>query len=134
MSQFSGARIVKVHTRNQRLEHIGEHLRIRTRCKSPFLRTPQLRGGHHFHGAGNLPRVDHAANATPDVENVGHGKALLAVSSWLSQTYFAATALRSATKVSFACVITLFISAFNPSSRTFLSMIARKSPGFEEST
>src|ERR1039457_3680343 len=47
-------------------------LRIRTRGERAFLRAAQLGRRDGLHGLGDLPRVDHAADAAPDVENVCH--------------------------------------------------------------
>jgi hypothetical protein len=72
MLRLTRLRIVNFRPRHQRLQHIGQHLRIRTRRQGPFLRPAQLRRRDHLHGLGDLPRVDHAANAPPNVENVRH--------------------------------------------------------------
>ena len=72
MTRLSGFRIVGVGARDQRLEDVGQHLRIRTRSHGSLLRAAQFGGGHGLHSLGDLPRVDHAADTAPDVENVGH--------------------------------------------------------------
>src|SRR5580700_2394376 len=65
-------RIVNLRARDKRLQNIRQHLRIRTRRQRTLLRAAQLSCRDHFHGLGDLPRVDHAANAASDVENICH--------------------------------------------------------------
>jgi hypothetical protein len=69
---LSGLRIVDFGARHQRLKHVGQHLGVRPRCQRAFLRLAQLGRRDRLHGLGDLPRVDHTANAAPDVENVCH--------------------------------------------------------------
>ena len=73
MARLASFRIANFCARDERLEHVREHLRIGTRRQRTILRPAQLRRRDHFHGFGDLPRVGHAANAAPDVENVCHG-------------------------------------------------------------
>src|SRR5229473_3212802 len=141
-------RIINLGPRHQRLQHIAQHLRVRTRSQGAILRPAQLGCRDHLHGLGDLPRVDHAANPPPYIENVCHWKPLLALSFWLPtlcasfqaksqrpqpKAYFA-TASREATNCCFASLITFCNWPFNASSRIFFSMIVRSSPGLVAST
>src|SRR5260370_11127315 len=72
MNRQSGDRIVNIGPRHQRFKNVGEHLRIRARRESGLLRAAQLRRRDGLHGLGDLPRIDHAADAAPDVEDVCH--------------------------------------------------------------
>ena len=72
MARLAGLGVVNLGARYERLEHVREHLRIGARCQRTILRAPQFRRRDHLHGFGDLPRVGHAANAAPDVENVCH--------------------------------------------------------------
>ena len=150
MLRLAGLGIVNLRARHQRLQHIRQHLRIRTRRQRALLRPPQLRRRDHFHGLGDLPRVDHAADAPPDVENVGHCRmrrnllrlalthcVLLCrdVASYVStNTSYFATACLAATNCCFASLITPCNWPFSASSRIFFSMIVRSRPGLVEST
>src|ERR1700687_2515926 len=73
MPGFTRLWIVNFSSRHQRLQHVGQHLGIRTSRQSTLLRPAQFCRRDHLHGLGDLPRVGHAANAPPDVENVWHG-------------------------------------------------------------
>src|ERR1019366_9132532 len=75
MTRQSGDRVVDIGSRHERFENVGEHLRIGTRGERALLGAAQLRRGDGLHGLGDLPRVDHAADAAPDVENVCHKSA-----------------------------------------------------------
>src|SRR5580698_3428802 len=134
MLWLSRIRIINFRSRHQRLQHVGQHLRVGARSQSAFLRTTEFGRRDHFHGLGDLPRVGHAADTAPNVENVGH--VLLSAETQLAaslQRYFA-TACLSVTNVSLHSLIVLVISAFRLSSRTFFSMIVRSTPGFVVST
>ena len=72
MARLASFRIVNFCARDERLEHVREHLRVGTSGQRAFLRTAQFCRRDHLHGFGDLPRVGHAANAAPDVENVCH--------------------------------------------------------------
>src|SRR6185437_2846474 len=72
MQRLAGIRIVGFGPRDQRFQDIRQHLRIWTRSQGALLSAAKSRSGDHLHGARDLARVDHAANAPPDVENVGH--------------------------------------------------------------
>src|SRR5579863_5684000 len=86
MLRLARLRIVNLRARHERLQHIRQHLRVRTRRQRALLRPAQLRRRDHLHGLGDLPRVNHAANAATDVENIGHETLLwlLALSCGLS--------------------------------------------------
>src|SRR5438270_7763176 len=142
MTRLSRLGIVDISSRDQRLENIAQHLRIGARGHGAFLRTAQFCGGDGLHRLGNLPRIDHAADSAPDVENVSHESVFssqLSVFSFQSSasgvnwelrtSYFAAACLES-TNCCFASFITLDISAFRLSSSTFFSMIVFSSAGF----
>ncbi len=73
MAWLACLRIVNFGAGHQRLQNIRQHLGVRTRRQGAFLRPPQLRRRDHLHGLGDLPRVGHAADAAPDIENVRHG-------------------------------------------------------------
>ena len=55
---------------DQRFEHVGEHLRVGPSLHSALLGAAQTGGRDHLHGLGDLPRVLHTADATPEVEKV----------------------------------------------------------------
>src|ERR1700723_3854406 len=144
MQRLSGDGIVDLGPGDERLEHVREHLRIRTRGHRRFLRAAQFGGRDGLHGLGDLPRVDYAADAPPDVENVCHFSGLSSPASvefpWSLEftgnrgtSYFAAACLES-TNCCLASFMTLDISAFRLSSRTFFSMIVFSRPGFVVST
>ena len=73
MERLSGLWIVDIGSRYERLQDVRQHLRIGTRGQGALLRAAQFRGRDGLHGLRDLPRVDHAADTAPDVENVGHG-------------------------------------------------------------
>src|SRR5262249_45017424 len=115
-----------------------------------FLRAAQLGRRDGLHRLGDLPRVDHAADTAPDVENVGHfqfsvpsSRFSVKVSScpaltenWEPRTenFYFATACLDSTNCCFASFTTRDISDFRLSSRIFLSMIVFNRPGFVVST
>src|SRR5579872_6210070 len=72
MIDLAGGFVVNIRARHQRLQYIDQHLRVRTRCQGTLLRLAQLCRRNHLHGLGDLPRVFHAADTPPDVENVCH--------------------------------------------------------------
>jgi hypothetical protein len=72
MTCLSGNGIVDIGASYQRFQNVGQHLRIGTARERAFLRAAQFRRRDGLHGLGDLPRVDHAADSAPDVENVGH--------------------------------------------------------------
>jgi len=113
-----------------------------------FLGTAQLGGRDHFHGLGDLPRVDYAANAPFDVENVGHELGRLQIVDFRSSAQIPAlsltrqgrgtrelrdvendTDLHLATNCCFASLMTVSISAFRASSMVFFSMMVRRRAG-----
>src|SRR5713101_2023409 len=144
MPGLARLRIVDFRPRNQRLEHIGQHLGVRTRRQGTLLRPAQLGRRDHLHGLGDLARVSHAANAPPDVKNIWHESAVSRRSLVVGQIsharlarilqHYFATACLSATNASLLCLIVLLISAFSASSKTLLSMIVRNRPGLVAST
>src|SRR5260370_42078980 len=87
MDWQSSGRIVNIGSRHERFKNIGEHLRIGTRGQGALLRAAQLRRGDGLHGLGDLPRVDHAADAAPDIEDVRHESVLSSQFSVLSSQF-----------------------------------------------
>ena len=55
-------------------QHPPQQRPVRPRSDHPVLRPPQLRGGDHFHGLGDLLRVLDRADAPPDVDQARHGR------------------------------------------------------------
>ena len=66
---FGSTRSVRL---TSELQDVGQHLRVRTRRQGAFLGATQLGRRNHLHGLGDLPRVLHAADASPNVEYVCH--------------------------------------------------------------
>src|SRR5579859_1819519 len=57
---------------DEREQYAGQHLGIGTPCQGALLRATELGRRDHLHGLGDLPRVLHAADTAPDVEDVSH--------------------------------------------------------------
>src|SRR5271165_251661 len=145
MTRLSRVRIVDVGSRHERLENVRQHLPIGTRGQRSLLRAAQLSCRDGLHRLGDLPRVDHAADAASDVENVGHEKFSVLSSQFeppdfrvtgteIREPHYFATACLESMNCCFASLITLDISALRLSSRTFFSMIVLSRPGFVVST
>src|ERR1019366_8345356 len=120
MTRQSGDRVVDIGSRHERFENVGEHLRIGTRGERALLGAAQLRRGDGLHGLGDLPRVDHAADAAPDVENVCHKSVASCqypvprntkTGYWVLATGYYFTACLASTNCCFASLITLDKSA-----------------------
>ena len=65
MPYLACLRINDLRAALERFEHAGQHRRIGAGRNSPLLRAAQLGRRNHLHGFGDLPRVPHAADATP---------------------------------------------------------------------
>jgi hypothetical protein len=50
---------------DQRFQHAGDHPGVGPGRERPLLRAAELGRRDHLHGLGDLPRVFHAADATP---------------------------------------------------------------------
>src|SRR5215472_17626578 len=72
VTQLAGLWIVSLSARDQRFEHVREHLRIGSCSNCSLLRAAQLGRRDHLHGLGDLPRVSHAADAPPNIKKVCH--------------------------------------------------------------
>ena len=64
-AQVAGLLVVEIDAAAERFEHADDHARVGTSGDGALLRAAQLGRGDHFHGLGDLPRVFHAADATP---------------------------------------------------------------------
>ena len=71
-AQVAGLFVVEIDAARERLEHAGDHARVRPRRHRTLLRAAQLGRRDHLHGLGNLPRVLHAADAPSEIEYVCH--------------------------------------------------------------
>jgi hypothetical protein len=65
MAQVAGHLVKDINASGQRCQHTGDHPGIRPGRQCPLLRAAQFRRRDHLHGLGDLPRVFHAADATP---------------------------------------------------------------------
>ena len=72
MKRLAGDGIIDVGALDQRLQNVRQHLRVGAGGERGFLRAAKLGRRDGLHRLGDLPRVDHAADTTPDIENVGH--------------------------------------------------------------
>ena len=72
MVRLAGDGIVEFGAGDQAFEDVRHHLRVGAGGHGAFLGAAQFGGRDHLHGLGDLPRIDYAADAALDVENVGH--------------------------------------------------------------
>ena len=77
VAEVAGGLVVEIDAAAERLKDADDHARVGTGRECPLLRAAQLGRRDHLHGLGDLPRVFHAADATPEIEYVGHGFTLL---------------------------------------------------------
>ena len=72
MKRLARDRIIDIGALDERLQNVGQHLRVGAGGECGFLRAAQLGRRDGLHRLGDLARVDHAADTAPDIENVGH--------------------------------------------------------------
>ena len=65
VAEVAGFLVEEIDAADERLQDAGNHLRVGPRGQGALLRAAQLGRRDHLHGLGDLPRVFHAADATP---------------------------------------------------------------------
>ena len=65
MAEVAGRLVVEIDAAGERLEHAGDHFGVGASRERALLGAAQLGRRDHLHGLGDLPRVFHAADATP---------------------------------------------------------------------